>query len=140
MVFPVVLGLGSGGEGDNRGWDGWMASPTRWAWVWVNSRSWWWTRRPGVLRFMGSQRVGHNWATELTWTDKLHLFSLREQKKSRFSGLTTLDPQRVGHNWATELTWTDKLHLFSLREQKRSRFSGLTTLDPQTWTKQSELI
>ena len=58
-------GLGAGGEGDNRGWDGWMASPTRWMWVWVNSRSWWWTGRPGVLRFMGSQRVGHNWATEL---------------------------------------------------------------------------
>ena len=59
-------GLGAG-EGDNRGWDGWMASPTRWAWVWINSRSWWWTGRPGVLRFMGSQRVGHDWATELNW-------------------------------------------------------------------------
>ena len=55
-------------EGDNRGWDGWMASPTRWTWVWVNSGSWWWTGRPGVLWFMGSQRVGHDWATEL-WTD-----------------------------------------------------------------------
>ena len=60
-------GLGSGEEGDNRGWDGWMASPTRWTWVWVNSGSWWWTGRPGVLQFMGSQRVGHDWATELTW-------------------------------------------------------------------------
>ena len=47
-------GLGSGGEGDDRGWDGWMASLTRWAWVWVNSGSLWWTGRPGVLRFMGS--------------------------------------------------------------------------------------
>ena len=62
-------GLGAGGEGDDRGWDGWMASLTRWTWVWVNSRSWWWTGRPGVLRFMGSQRVGHYWATELNWTD-----------------------------------------------------------------------
>ena len=62
-------GLGEGGEGDNRGWDGWMASLTRWTWVWVNSRSWWWTGRPGVLRFMGSQRVGHDWATELNWTN-----------------------------------------------------------------------
>ena len=62
-------GLGAGGEEDNRGWDGWMASPTRWAWVWVNG-SWWWTGRPGVLRFMGSQRVGCDWATELTdWTE-----------------------------------------------------------------------
>ena len=52
-----------------RGWDGWMTSPTWCTWVWVNSGSWWWTGRPGVLRFMGSQRVGHDWATELNWTD-----------------------------------------------------------------------
>ena len=58
-------GLGAGGEGDDRGWDGWMASQTRWTWVWVNSGSWCWTGRPGVLPFMGSQRVGHDWATEL---------------------------------------------------------------------------
>ena len=57
------------GEGDDRGWDGWMASPTQWTWVWVDSGSWWWTARPGVLRFMGSQRVGHDWATELNWTE-----------------------------------------------------------------------
>ena len=62
-------GLGAGGEGDDGGWDGWMASLTRWTWVWVNSGSWWWTGRPGVLRFMGSQRVGHEWATELNWAD-----------------------------------------------------------------------
>ena len=60
-------GLGAGGEGDERGWDGWMASLTRWTSVWVNSGSWWWTGRPGVLRFMGLQRVGHNWETELNW-------------------------------------------------------------------------
>ena len=64
-------GLGAGGEGDDRGWDGWMASLTQWTWVWVNSGSWWWTGRPGVLWFMGSQRVGHDWATELNWTDAL---------------------------------------------------------------------
>ena len=57
--------LGAGGEGDDRGWGGWMASLTQWTWVWVNSGSWWWTGRPGVLRFMRSQRVRHNWATEL---------------------------------------------------------------------------
>ena len=61
-------GLGAGGEGGDRGWDGWMSSLTRWAWVWVNSRSWWWTGRPGVLWFMGSQRVRHDWETELNWT------------------------------------------------------------------------
>ena len=47
----------------------WMASPTQWTWVWVNPGSWWWTGRPGMLRFMGSQRVGHDWATELNWTE-----------------------------------------------------------------------
>ena len=62
-------GLGAGGKGHDRGWDGWMASLTQWTWVWVKSGSWWWTRRPGVLRFMGSQRVWHNWATELNWTE-----------------------------------------------------------------------
>ena len=62
-------GLGAGGEGDDRGWDGWMASLTRWSWVWVNSGSWWWTGRPGVLWFMGSQRVRHDWATDLIWSD-----------------------------------------------------------------------
>ena len=57
-------GLGAGGEGDNWGWV-WMASRTWWTWVWVNSGRWWWTGRPGMLRFMGSQRVRHDWATEL---------------------------------------------------------------------------
>ena len=62
--------LGAGGEGDDRRWDGWMASLTRWAWVWVNSGSSWWTGRPGVLRFMGSQSrtLLNNW-TELNWTE-----------------------------------------------------------------------
>ena len=61
--------LGAGGEGDDRGWDGWMASLTQWTWAWVNSRSWWSTGRSGVLQFVGSQRVRHDWATELNWTD-----------------------------------------------------------------------
>ena len=56
------------GQGDGRGRDGWMASPTQWTWVWINSESWRWTGRPGVLRSMGSQRVGHDWETELDWT------------------------------------------------------------------------
>ena len=59
--------LKAGGEGDDRGWAGWMASPAQWTWVWVDSRSWWWAGRPGVLRFMGSQRVGHDWVTD--WTE-----------------------------------------------------------------------
>ena len=66
-------GLGTGGKGGGRGWDGWMASPTQWAWVWVNSGSWWWTGRPGRLRFTGSQRVEHDWATELNWTEYVYV-------------------------------------------------------------------
>ena len=60
------------GEGDSRGWDGWMASLSWWTWVWVSSRSWWWTGKPGMLQSIGSQRVGHDWATELTDTGKGH--------------------------------------------------------------------
>ena len=60
--------LRAGGEGDDRGWAGLMASLTQWTWVCINSGSWWWTGRPDVLRFMGSQRVGHDWVTELNWT------------------------------------------------------------------------
>ena len=61
--------LRAGGEVDDRGYDGWMASSTQWTWVWVGYGSWWWTGRPGVLQFMGSQRGRHDWATELNWTD-----------------------------------------------------------------------
>ena len=60
-----TLMLKAGGEGDDRGWDGWMASPTQWTWVWVSSGSWWGTGKPGMLQSMGLQRVRHNWATEL---------------------------------------------------------------------------
>ena len=67
LSFLKVLNImRAGGEGDDRGS---MASPTWWIWVWVNSGSWWWTGRPGMLRFMGLQRVGHDWATELKWTE-----------------------------------------------------------------------
>ena len=76
--------LKAGGEGDNRAWDGWMASPTWWTWVWVSSGTWWWTGKPGVLQSMGLQTVRHDWATELNW-----------------SGLSRLS---VRSNWVTELT------------------------------------
>ena len=71
-----------GGEGDDRGWDGWMASPTQWIWVWVNSRSWWWTGRPGVLQSKGSQRVGQDWETELNWFRALHICWIKSAIKS----------------------------------------------------------
>ena len=64
----LMLGKIEGGRRrDDGGWDGWMASPTQWTWVWVSSGSWWWTGKPGVLQSMGLQRVGHDWATELNW-------------------------------------------------------------------------
>ena len=66
--------LKAGGKGDDREWDGWIASPTQWTWVWVNSRRWWWTGRPGMLQSMGLQRVGHDWVTEMT--ELLYLFSI----------------------------------------------------------------
>ena len=65
--------------GWDRGWDGWMASPTRWTWVWVNSGSWWWTGRPGVLRFMESQS-----RTRLNWTEHTHTISAHESCRAGF--------------------------------------------------------
>ena len=78
--------LKAGGEGDNRGWDGRMASPTQWTWVWVNSRSGWWTGQPGVLHSMGWQRVRHDWVTELNWMEtKNRVFLLSEINWLRIS-------------------------------------------------------
>ena len=74
----LMLGKLKAGREEDRGWDGWMASPTRWTWVWASSRSWWWTGNPGMLQSMGSQRVEHNWSTELNWPGKFifqcHIF------------------------------------------------------------------
>ena len=70
--------LKAGGQGDDRRWDGWMASPTQWTWVWVNSGNWWWRGKPGVLQSMGSQRVGHDWAIELNW----QVSSIQEERES----------------------------------------------------------
>ena len=72
--------LKAGGEGVNRGRDGWMASPTWWTWVWVSSRSWWWTGKHGMLQSMRLERVGHDWATELNWRNG------RWQIKNLFQG------------------------------------------------------
>ena len=86
--------LKGGGEGDDRRWDGWMASPTQWLWIWVNSGSWWWTGRPGMLQFMESQRVEQDWMTELNWTVWLRSKSKWDYKT--FSGKSaSLSPQVV---------------------------------------------
>ena len=72
------------------GWDGWMASSTQWMWVWVNSGSWWLTGRFGVLQFMGLQRVGRDWVTELNWTEVGHSFSSEEQASCNFVAEVTI--------------------------------------------------
>ena len=77
-----------GGEGEDRGWDGWMASLMPWTWVWVSSGSWWWTGRPGVLQSMGSQRVGHDLATKLNWSPRLAI----PEDICKINGLFTLLP------------------------------------------------
>ena len=87
-------GLGVGGEGDDRGWDGWMASLTWWMWVWVNSRSWWWTGRPGVLWFMGSQRVGHDWVTELNWSELIYL-RFKRPNEQKFHSCSSFSPSHM---------------------------------------------
>ena len=84
--------LKAGGEGDDRGWDS-VASLTQWTWVWVSSGSWWRTGRPGVLQFMGLQRVRHNWETELNWTDKntyIHTHTCVCRINQHFHSLTNL--------------------------------------------------
>ena len=79
------------GEGDDRGWDGWIASPTQWTWAWANSRRWWRTGKPGVPQSMGSQRVGHNLATEQlgnkrSWQQLPMVLKLTDEKFDRFKG------------------------------------------------------
>ena len=74
--------LRAGGEGDDRGWDGWMASPTQQSWNWVNFGSWCWTGRPDMLQFMELQRVGYNWATELNWRETQILTQLFSRQMS----------------------------------------------------------
>ena len=80
----MLGGIGAGEEEDGRGWVGCMASLTQWTWVWVNFGSWWWTGRPGVLRFMGCQGAGHDWATELNWME-LREPTCQVERRSRAS-------------------------------------------------------
>ena len=92
-------GLGAGGEEDDRGWDGWVASLTQWMWVWVNSGSWWWTGRPGVLQFMESHRVRPDWGTEL-------------KKYQDFpSGSDHKNLPTIRETWLLSLGWEDLLEM-----------------------------
>ena len=81
----MLGGIGGSRRRGDRGWDGWMASPTWWTCVWVNSGNWWWTGRPGMLWFMGLQRVGHGWVTELNWLWLWAMFSVVVYLKKNYS-------------------------------------------------------
>ena len=110
--------LKAGGEGDDRGCDGWMASLTQWTWGWINSGSWWWTGRPGALQSMGSQRVGHDWVTELNWTEPRynHAFNIvrwyrQRWKKMYWQDLTGKHSYvsiviRMSFAWKEKSTWS----------------------------------
>ena len=80
------------GEGDGRGWYGWMASLTLWTWVWVGSRSWWWTEKPGMLQSMGLQRVGYDWVTKLT--------NMWNMKRNDTNELTKQNQTHILREWA----------------------------------------
>ena len=112
-------GSGAGGEGDDRGWDGWMASPTWWTWVWVNSRSWWWTGRPGVLQFMGSQTVGHDWVTELNWTEDIKtMINIRYHTVKHEASEYKTRPHNIGRNEVWKENQMESLLLRELSKMK----------------------
>ena len=85
---------GRKGEGENRGWDGWMALLTRWTCIWASSESWWWTGRPGVLQSMVSQRIGQDWATELNWISHVTFFPIVLRRVNRLTKLFVLEDFR----------------------------------------------
>ena len=120
--------LKAGGEGENRGWDGWMASPSHWTWVWVDSGSWWWTGRS-----MGSQRVGHDWATEQNWTEPFAPFTPQRtylppgvHRKLHLGIRATLNPfsMYLGDN-----CWKRKLPNWALSGSGSSVFLNLSVPD-----------
>ena len=131
-------GLGARGEGDGRGWDGWMASLTRWTWVWVNSGSWWWTRRPGVLQFMGSQRVGRDWATDLIWSDLIIFandYCLCPSKGHTVISITLILESGLQNASYSEI-WTSKLpsiHLLIYNEIIRKALKIRNVINSLLW-------
>ena len=129
----MMLGkMRAGGEGDNRGWDGWMASLTQWTWVWVDSGSWWWIGRPGVLWFVGSQRVRDDWVTELNWTGKtiaLTIWTFVSKVVSLlFNILSMLGSQKFVYDWSD---WTHThavCYSFPAKKQSSSNFMAKVSI------------
>ena len=122
--------LRAGGEGDNRGWDGWMASLSQWTWVLVDSGSWWWTGRPGVLRFMGLQRVRHDWVTELNWTEPFPCISFdRTTSQWRWKGRINIarsfvHAQSLSHVRLFATPWSVALQTLSMGFFRQEYWSG----------------
>ena len=122
----LMLGKTEGGRRRGWAWDGWMASLTQWTWIWVNSRSWWWTGRPGVLHSMGLQRVRHDWVTELNWGRKL-----QGRRQDSNGGQTCIDSERGKSGW-----WAWKrLKKLKCNNVQKGRVAAVT----MTWGKQQEL-
>ena len=116
----MLGGIGGKRRRGRQGWDGWMASLTWWMWVWVNSGSWWWTGRPGVLWFMGSRRVRHDWVTELNWTE----------------GTQALKTTRVlttggGNKYIISLLWYMEINakIWSRHPKREQKHDGVMTGD-----------
>ena len=125
-------GLGAGGEGDERGWDGWMASPTWWTWVWVNSGSWQWTGRPGVLRLMGSQ--SRTWLSDWTELTDWMVVWITLVTRARSKGMVSKISKRL-----TQEDWCpcDCMRLVDLLPQtwwlKTTEVYSFTDLKPEVW-------
>ena len=96
--------LKAGEEGDNRGWDGWMASLTWWTWVWASSRSWWWTGKPGLLQSMGSQRIWWDWATELK--GRRYSKCIQQRIRLEYVKNSYRSVKSSFKEWTEDLKWT----------------------------------
>ena len=117
--------LKAGEEEGDRGWDGWMASPTQRTWVWVNYGSWWWTGRPSVLQSMGSKRVRHNWVTELIWMASLEFWMdslalIRSHQAANLKGVLKISNIKKVGNW---------VHTYLLWKFSKVLFNKLNTID-----------
>ena len=125
--------LKAGGEGDNRGWNGWMASLTQWTWVWVNSRGWQWTGRPGVLQSMGLQGVRHDWVTELNWTGCFYLFNLRIFLKCVWTDFSNIERRfPIWPNTMFLELWFSFLTIMTAR-QRPGKEKSMSTINRGSW-------
>ena len=125
--------LKAGGEGDDSGWDYWMASLTQWTWVWVNSGSWWWTGKPGMLQSMGLQRVRHDWETELNWWWQTSTVKVRV-----LQGGLRGPPELYFCTWKL-MSYNQTLHTFSWNSFLLSSFL-VYFHSPKTYSKEKVLI